>query len=67
MSSCGPAKTEPKPNMKKARLLYLTGLSFICISLSGCGQKGPLFLPEPAKTNQQSQPPTTENSDKKES
>lgn len=32
--------------------LLATGLILICLGLVGCGQKGPLYLPQPETPNE---------------
>jgi|GEM_PF-3602144 len=38
-----------KPSNQLARLLFLLGCLSLCL-LGGCGQTGPLTLPQPEKT-----------------
>lgn len=50
--------------MQKLRSITLFGLMVGSLMLVGCGQRGPLTLPEPAEDNQTSsfeQTPTTTN------
>jgi len=46
------------------RYITATGLLLLAWSLSGCGQKGPLYLPKPeAESNKAAAPPTQSDDD----